>query len=280
MNMKELAEIEPKKTMSIIDIIESSRKNLENALPEGMSAKKMQSIALTCLRQNPDLLNCTPASFMGALYTSAQLGLEPIAGLSYLIPFNNSKKVGNEWVRSKDVQFVIGYKGIVSLFYRHSSSVALTTGVVREGDEFYYEQGTDPYLKHKPLDNNKGKPIGYWVVAKLLNGGTTFKYMTHDECMAHAKQHSKTWNSKQGQFYASSPWATATESMCIKTVMLQLSKFLPLSVDLQRAIQVDESCKSYNAESKLDIIDVPSETNWDEKAIDDDDIAEISEGVV
>lgn len=269
-------ELTPVKSVSLFDEITKNHEKLAKALPANMSVDKLISTAMTCLRQNPDLGSCTPASFMGALFMTAQLGLEPIAGNSYFIPFNNSKKVGNTWVRTKEVQFVIGYKGIVSLFYRHSKAVVLSTGVVREGDEFDYQQGTDPYLNHKPLAGNTSEPIGYWVVAKMLNDGTTFKYMTHDECMAHAKQHSKTWNSKQGQFYSSSPWATSPESMCIKTVMLQLAKFLPLSIDLQKAIQVDETCKTIT-DSKLNIIDAPSETNWDNKAIDGDDIAQISE---
>jgi recombinational DNA repair protein RecT len=49
--------------------------------------------------------------------------------------------------------------------------------------------------------------------------------------------------------------------MCKKTVLIQLSKLLPLSVEIQRAIQVDETSRSYRSGIN-DALDLPDTTDW------------------
>jgi len=224
----------------------------------------LSRIALTSVRMNPDLAQCTPESFMGALFTSAQLGVEPIAGRAYLLPFWNKKKVGNEWKTLREVTYILGYRGVIELFYRHAKSTELNWGVVHENDEFDFEQGTESFLKHKPAREKRGKVIGYWTLAKLNNGGTPFIFMSHDDCIEHARNHSKTFDKKNNVFYKSSPWATNTEAMCLKTCLIQLSKLLPLSVELQQAIQTDETSRHYR-QGVTDMLEIPDQTNWDDK---------------
>src|SRR3990167_2357663 len=103
---------------TIQSMIEKSASELGRALPDHMKPERLVRIALTCIRLNPALAECTPASLLGALFTAAQIGIEPIAGRAYLLPFNNKRKIGNEWKTIKEVQFVMGYKGVVELFYR------------------------------------------------------------------------------------------------------------------------------------------------------------------
>jgi len=255
------------KPKGIRQMIESAQMELGKALPDSMSAERFTRIAMTCGRLNPELFDCTPESFMGALFTSAQLGIEPIAGHAYLIPFSNSKKVGGNWVKKKEVQFILGYKGIAALFYRHAKAMSLNWGVVRENDFFDFEQGSSAFLRHKPILKDRGEVMGYWVMAKLSGDAEIFHYMGVDECMSHGKKHSKTFNKRDGQFYASSPWATSPDAMCLKTVLVQLSKLLPISIDLQRAIDADET--SRQPRKKIEnMLDVPSETNWLEEPED------------
>ena len=49
-------------------------KKLEKAVPSCMSAERLARIAVTTIRLNPKLAECTPQSFLGALFQSAQLG--------------------------------------------------------------------------------------------------------------------------------------------------------------------------------------------------------------
>jgi recombination protein RecT len=250
---------------SLKDLIESSVKELGRALPDHLKPERLVRIALTCIRQTPDLAKCTPESFLGALFTSAQLGIEPIAGRAYLLPFNNArKKSDGTWHTVKECQFILGYRGVIDLFFRHSSSVSLQWGIVREKDKFEFVRGTDAFLNHKEAEGPRGEIRGFWVMANLDKGGKPFHYMTMAECLEHAKKHSKTFNTKTGTFWPNSPWLKDFEAMALKTVLIQLCKILPLSVELQRAIGSDETARDIRpGVSPAEILDLPDQVNWD-----------------
>lgn len=259
------------KSVPLQDLIQQSVKELGRALPSHLSPDRLVRIALTTIRLNPTLAQCTPESFLGSLFTLAQLGLEPVAGRAYLLPFNNKRKIGGEWKSIMEVQALVGYKGLVELFYRHEKAVMLTWGVVHEGDDFQYQKGTGQFLHHTPAQKKRGEIMGYWVAAKLQNGGEPFEYMTKDECMAHGAKHSKTYDKNGGKFYDSSPWAKEPEAMCLKTVLIQLAKLLPLSMELQQAIANDETSRDFRR-GVSDVLDIAPTTNWEETT------AEKSEG--
>lgn len=261
-------EITPLQTM-----IESSAKELGRVLPKGMRPERLVRIALTCIRANPKLARCTPESFVGALLTTAQIGIEPILGRGYILPFSNSKKIDGKWFKIDEAVFLLGYRGIADLFYRHEKSCQLAWGVVKEGDDFEYAYGTDAYLTHRPNMKQRGSAIGYYVIATLQGGSKPFLYMSHEDCIEHGKKHSKTYVSKvydekqqkmipcDPHFLDDSPWLKDTESMCLKTVLIQLSKTLPLSIEAQQAIAADESSREYRAGIK-DAFEMPN-TSWE-----------------
>lgn len=251
---------------SMKDLIEGSAKELEKALPAHMNAERIMRIALTCIRLNPELSKCTPQSFMGALFTAAQIGIEPVAGRAYLLPFNNNrKKPDGTWHTVKECQFVLGYRGLIDLFYRHEKTIDLNWGIVREKDFFEYQLGTNAFLTHKPAKSDRGSIVGYWAAANLVNGGRPFHYMTAEECIEHGKKHSKTYNKKKGEWFESSPWVTETEAMCLKTVLTQGAKLWPISIELQRAIGADETSRDFRRGID-NVLDIPDQTNWDDVA--------------
>lgn len=263
MNKNLTTQSQPK---SLQVMIEDAAKELSRALPEHMNSQRLVRIALTCIRQNPDLAKCTPQSFLGALFTAAQLGIEPIAGRAYLLPFNNSrKKPDNTWHTVKECQFVLGYKGVSDLFYRHEKTVNLAWGVVHEKDVFDMEQGTNAFLRHNidPKLSDRGATIGYWAMARLVNGGAPFHYMTRTECLDHGKKHSKTFDKKKQVWYDSSPWVKDEQAMCLKTVLTQGAKIWPISVELQRALESDETARDIRP-GVDDVLDIPSQVNWDQ----------------
>ena len=81
------------------------KKQLALAVPKHLSPDRMARIAATELRKTPALLNTTPASFLGAVMQSAQLGLEPgsALGQAYLVPYGNQ------------CQLILGYRGMIDL---------------------------------------------------------------------------------------------------------------------------------------------------------------------
>lgn len=278
-NLKTQISQEKFKVIPIETLIQKSVTELGKALPKCMSAERLVRIALTSIRLNPKLSNCTGESFLGALFQAAQLGLEPnIEGQAYLIPYSNSKKENGKWIKKDEVQFQIGYKGYIELFYRHGAAQSIDMHTVYENDIFDYEYGTDQFLKHKPALKNRGVPIAYYAMATLTNGGRIFKVMTHEECIEHGKAHSKCyitkeWDESKKQyievtphFDKNSPWSKDPKAMCKKTVLIQLAKLLPKSVELQKALAMDNTTKS---KLDVDMFNIKDETNWTENDLAD-----------
>lgn len=200
---------------------------IQKALPSMVSSERFQRVALTAFSNNTKLQQCDPMSFIAAMMQSAQLGLEPNTplGQAYLIPYG------------KQVQFQIGYKGLLELAQRSGKIKTLYAHEVRENDTFDIDYGLNQTLTHKPLlKGDRGEVIGYYAVYHLDTGGNSFIFMTKDEVLEHAKRFSKTYNS--------GPWQTDFDAMAKKTVIKQLLKYAPLSIELQRATSMDETVKT------------------------------------
>lgn len=193
------------------------------ALPKHMTAERLARIALTEVRKNPQLAKADQASFLGAIMQCAALGLEPggALGHAYLIPYG------------REVQFVIGYRGMIDLARRSGQILSIEAHVVHEADSFSCRLGLDPDLQHEPAwdAEDPGELRFVYAVAKLKDGGTQFEVMSRAQVEAIRKR-SKA--SKNG------PWVTDFESMSKKTVIRQLFKYLPVSIELAQAVGYDE----------------------------------------
>ena len=139
---------EPKTMMQWIKGYEGQ---IAKALPSVMTPERFSRIAMTAVTKSPTLGRCTPGSFMGALLTAAQLGLEPNTplGQAYLIPYKNKGVL--------ECQFQLGYRGLIGLAHRSGELRSIEAHIVYENDEFEYELGLEPKLKHVPAMKNKGK---------------------------------------------------------------------------------------------------------------------------
>lgn len=212
-------------------MIERMIPQIERALPGAMSAERMARIALTEIRNVRHLGDANLQSFTGALMNCVQLGLEPggASGEAYLLPFWNKKAAEHQ------VQLVIGYKGMVKLFWQHPLAAGLETHAVREEDAFDYEYGTQRYLRHKPARGKRGRVTDYYAVAHLANGGFLFLVMEPDVIEEHRRM------SKQAN---SGPWREHYDEMAKKTVLRSLFKLLPKSQELSRALAHDETVRT------------------------------------
>lgn len=217
--------VSPQKGMQ--QMMKAMEREIAAALPSMVSSERFQRVALTAFSSNPKLQECDPKSFIGAMMQSAQLGLEPNTplGQSYLIPYG------------KQVQFQIGYKGMIELAQRSGRIKTIYAHEVRENDEFEMDYGLDQKLIHKPLlKGDRGDVIGYYAVYHTIDGGYSFAFMTRDEVIEFAKKKSKTFNS--------GPWQTDFDAMAKKTVVKQLLKYAPISIELQQAITADSTVKT------------------------------------
>jgi recombination protein RecT len=202
-----------KQPQAIKDYIKAYEGEIARALPKVMTPERFTRIAMTAITQTPKLQGCTPQSFIGAMLTAAQLGLEPNTplGQAYLIPYGNQ------------CQFQIGYKGLMDLAHRSGELKNIEAHVVYENDEFEFEYGLEAKLRHKPAMTAKGNPTWVYAVYHLKNGGYAFEVMSFEDCMEHGKRYSKT--------YRNGPWQTAPEEMAKKTVLKRLLKYAPMKTE-------------------------------------------------
>ena len=210
--------------------MEAQRETLFEALPRHVKPDQMVRAALTSLRRNPRLLDCTPESFFGSLAEAGALGLVPdgVLGHAYLIPFKD------------ECTFVAGYKGFINLARRSGDVSTLVMEAVYEGDEFSYGLGDDPFIKHVPNDSDPhrtSKPVSHvYVVVGLKDGGKQRKVWSRGQVDAHKEQYSRAWNK------ADSAWKTNWVAMAKKTVLRDMVNRgeLPVSVELQRLAAREE----------------------------------------
>lgn len=239
---------------------------IKKALPSVITPERFTRIVLSAISVNPALGQCTPQSFIGAMMTSAQLGLEvntPL-GQAYVLPYKNKGVL--------EAQFQLGYKGLIDLAYRSGEVEVIQAHVVYENDEFECEYGLEPKLTHKPADHGRGDPVKVYAVFKTKSGGYGFEIMSMEDVRRHAEKRSKSYSS------AYSPWKTDFEEMAKKTVLKRVLKYAPLKSDFVRAAAQDEVIKTDLAP---DMYDVPAETTIEAEfteVVVDQETGEVVEG--
>ena len=225
------------------DYIKKMQGEIAKALPSVLTPERFTRITLSALSTNSKLAETTPQSFLGAMMTAAQLGLEPNTPLvqAYLIPYRNHGVL--------ECQFQLGYKGLIDLAYRSGEVSTIQAHVVYENDEFEYELGLEPKLRHVPAKSDRGDPVFFYAVFRTKDGGYGFDVMSVDDVRAHAKKYSKA--------YSNGPWQTNFEEMAKKTVLKRVLKYAPLKTDFVRGLSADETIKTQISE---DMFSVPDET--------------------
>ncbi|MCY8022041.1 recombination protein RecT [Bacillus licheniformis] len=248
------------KPKTILDVMMKHKESFEMALPKHLDADRLIRLAVTEFRKNPMLKECTPESLLGAVMQAAQVGLEPDAlGSAYLVPYYNKNK------NVKEVQLQIGYKGLIELVRRSGQVTSIVANEVYENDEFDFEYGINEKLYHKPtMDADRGKLKCFYAYARFKDGGHAFTVMSVEQINQIRDKFSKS--QKNGKHFG--PWADHYESMAKKTVIKQLVKYMPISVEIQNQITRDETVHSsfkeepkpiYAFEESPDIIDAPIE---------------------
>ena len=185
---------------------------------------------LQIVNSNDLLKDATPESIYHAAMIAATLDL-PLnnnLGFAYIVPFKDNRKGVTL------AQFQMGYRAFIQLAQRSGQFKSIYATAVCEGQ----------LLDANPLDGytfdfeakTSEKIIGYASRFKLLNGFEATFYMSVQELEAHAKKFSQTYKRGFGL------WKDDFDSMAKKTVIkLLLSKFAPLSVEMQTAVITDQA---------------------------------------
>lgn len=235
-----------KSEYSMKDWINAYSGEIAKALPSVITPERFSRIAMTAITKTPDLAKCTPGSFIGALLTAAQLGLEPNTplGQAYLIPFRNNRKGG-----VLECQFQIGYKGLIDLANRSGEIMVIDAHIVYENDKFDCEFGLEPKLRHKPVLGDRGEAMWVYAMYKTVNGGFAFEVMSVEEAMAHGQKYSKAFDK--------SPWKTVPEEMMKKTVLKKVLKYAPVRSDFVKGVASDEAVAMFeHDDSEINVIPI------------------------
>lgn len=229
--MKQMQQIDKRSMVianqkSVMGLLGQMKGEISRCLPKHLTPERMSRIAMTELRKTPKLQECDPMSFIAAIMQASQLGLEPgILGSCYLIPFNNNK------TGKVECTFMPGYRGFLDLARRSGQINSVVARAVYSNDEFSYEFGLADNITHKPTMEDKGELIAVYAVALLKDGGHQFDVMSKRE-VEEIRKSSKSSNN--------GPWVTHFEEMAKKTVVRRLFKWLPCSVEMQKAVSLDE----------------------------------------
>jgi recombination protein RecT len=210
---------------------------LQAALPRHIKPERFARIVLTAVRKNPKILECSTASVMGSIVTSAQLGLEPdgVLGEAWLVPYKG------------ECQLIIGYQGFIKLAWQSGMVEDVYAEIVYEKDHFKWHLGTDRRIVHRPSpDPDCGEITHVYAAVKIKGGGTPFVVLTIG-AVERIRERSRA---KDG------PWFTDYEAMVKKTAIRQLQKWIPKSKEQARAAALDELADANLSQGMGAVIDV------------------------
>lgn len=217
---------------SMQQYIKQMENEIKKALPSVLTPERFTRIVLSALSSNPKLAETTPQSFLGAMMTAAQLGMEPNTplGQAYLLPYWNSRN------NCYECQFQLGYKGLLDLAYRSGDISVVQSQVVYENDEFSYSYGLEPELKHIPAKADRGDPTHVYAVFRTKSDGFGYEVASIEDIRTHAQRYSKS--------FGNGPWQTNFEEMAKKTVLKRVLKYAPLKSEFVRKLVQDETIKT------------------------------------
>jgi recombination protein RecT len=195
----------------------------------GKRAPAFITSVLQIVASNKLLSNADPNSIYQAAAVAATLDL-PLnnnLGFAYIIPFNDRDN-------GQVAQFQIGYRGLIQLSQRSGQFKTISATAIYEGQ--LIEQNPLTGFKFDFTKKLSDKVIGYAAYMELLNGFEKTVYMSIEDLTKHGKQYSQTFKKGFGL------WKDNFEAMAIKTVLkLMLSKYAPLSIDMQKAVIYDQA---------------------------------------
>lgn len=222
---------------------------VKNRLSEilGRKASTFATSVIQIAHSNDLLKNADPQSILNAalMATTLDLPLNNTLGFSYIVPFRNNKTGQTE------AQLQLGYRAYIQLAQRSGQFKRINVTDVREG-ELIANDRLSGEIKFEWLpDSERGKKevVGYVAYFELLNGYSHTLYMTVGELEHHAKKYSQTYKNGYGM------WKNEFDGMCKKTMLkLLLSKYAPLSVEMQMAIRSDQGViRDYDGQETIDV---------------------------
>ena len=210
---------------------ESVQKNIAAKAPSWVSPTFANQVlaAVDMERAKSEKLSaCDDLSVIESAAQCAQLGLIPstITGHAYLVPYG------------KKCTLIIGYKGLITLLCRNKDIQSVHARIVREGDTFETEYGTDEKIVHIPNLKDR-KPITHvYAIITYKSGLKQFEIMTKEEIDI-IKTKSKS------QYI----WKDHYEAMALKTVIRRIAKYIPSNSMYEQLLEIETKQEEQNQPS-------------------------------
>ena len=217
-----------------------------------LNPDRMLRLCVGAIKRTPRLLQCDPSSVLGAMMTSAALGLEPntVQQQAFLIPYKRRAKVGDDWVDVYECQFQIGYRGYITLAYRHPRVRTMEAHAIHERDHWKHQIGSRSFLEFSPALKDRGETVAAFSYVSLHEGGELSVVLPLDE-LHKIRDRSETYRSavraieqadedwkrkKAAEALAETPWVMWFDAMAAKTAIRAHSKQLPIAAGDQLAL--------------------------------------------
>lgn len=201
------------------------------------------NMTLTAAARNKDILMCTPSSIIGALVTSALLGIRPggLMGRGYLVPRRN--KHNNN---ALELCFDPGWRGLVDIARRPGKIRRIEAHVAYEAEDFEVTRVPFTTISHVPrgdlkeADTTPMKVRAAYAVCEFIDG---------------AIQTEVVWKRDLDKIRklgaGNGPWSTWYEEMARKTAVRRLCKYLPFDPMLEQALQSSDDADAIDVSGEM-----------------------------
>lgn len=210
-----------------------------------LTPDRMLRLCVMAVKKTPKLAACDPTTVLGAMMTSAALGLEPntVQQQAFLIPYNSRRKVGNQWVDVLECQFQIGYRGFLTLAYRSPQIQVMQADAIHEHDAWDHTLGSQTMLRYSKSLRERGALIGAFSWARLEGAGESACVLPLEE-LHKIRSRSETYRAllrgidiadndqsraKAELKLAETPWVMWEDDMAAKSAIKKHAKMLPIA---------------------------------------------------
>lgn len=227
--------LQPRQKFSVVLQSDAYKKLINDTLQDKNTREKFIADISTAVSLNPSLQECEPNTIVsaGLVATTLKLSLSSSMGEAYLVPFRDNRN--NRTV----CQFQVGYIGLKQLAIRSGQYKRIVVKEIYEGEFKGYDKLTcDPIIVfNESIDRANGNVIGYYAYYELLNGYFESLYMSKEDMEHHAITYSKGYAAKKGYTF----WEKNFDAMARKTLLRQLFKTAPKSIDFISAYEKDQA---------------------------------------
>ena len=216
----------------------------------GVTPETFMSGIAQCYKSTKKLDQCSLDTVLGAALRCAQLGLTPNDGRNHawIIP------------RGQEASFQLGYAGVMELARRAVPGLRFDGRPVYPDDEFDLDYGRADPLMHKPNLRERGGPAYAWYVRALFPDGSMQIQALDKEQVEYHRSFSQK---KQYESKGIDMWRDSYDAAALKSCVVDLKRWLPLSPQLAMAIEFDNSVTKLEEVEPLVVGDITPDQHFD-----------------